>query len=169
MASVSSKDRLRRGGNEMRWTRWAQRWVVALLALPIAALALACGNAETPPTATASKDPAPATAPAPPQAEEKPPAPPAPKSETASPAQLIAKGRQVYRSNCTACHNPNPAEDGAIGPATADASLALLEAKVIHNTYPPGYTPKRDTHAMIALPYLQKDIPALHAYLASVH
>ena len=152
----------------MSRTRWARKKRAALLALSFATWALACGNGEAPQPSPASQDPAPAAAPAPPQAQEKPTAPPAPENETANPAQLIAKGRQVYKSNCTACHNPNPAQDGAIGPAIADSSLALLEDKVIHNTYPPGYTPKRDTRAMIALPYLQKDIPALHAYLDSV-
>lgn len=132
----------------------------------IAALALACGNADAP--SAPSPDPAPARAASPAEAGRKESAQPAADDTEASQADLVAKGRQVYNSNCIACHNPNPADNGALGPAIADSSLALLEAKVIHNTYPPGYTPKRDTHAMIALPHLQKDIGALHAYLASV-
>jgi len=85
----------------------------------------------------------------------------------ASEQDLVKRGRAVYLSNCIACHNPDPSQDGAIGPANAGSSEALLEAKVIHNTYPPGYTPKRDSNAMIPLPHLEKDIPALHAYLSS--
>ena len=50
----------------------------------------------------------------------------------------------------------------------AGAAQELLEAKVIHGTYPPGYTPKRDSRAMAPLPHLQTDIPALAAYLQSV-
>jgi mono/diheme cytochrome c family protein len=78
---------------------------------------------------------------------------------------LASRGRSVYNANCVACHNPNPAESGAIAPAIQGSSETLLEAKVLHNTYPPGYTPKRDTNAMIALPHLAKQIPALAAYL----
>ena len=55
--------------------------------------------------------------------------------------------------------------DGAVGPALAGSSLALLEAKVIHNEYPPGYQPKRETGNMIPLPHLEPELRALHAYL----
>lgn len=95
------------------------------------------------------------------------PAAPKDPKPAASQQDLVRRGRAVYLSNCIACHNPDPSQDGAIGPANAGASMALLEAKVIHNTYPPGYTPKRDSNAMIPLPHLEKDIPALHAYLSS--
>ena len=93
---------------------------------------------------------------------------PSPGKATDSPPtqqELIARGRSLYNSNCIACHSPNPAQNGAIGPAIAGSSMALLEAKVIHNTYPPGYTPKRDSQAMIPLPHLASGIPALHAFL----
>lgn len=39
---------------------------------------------------------------------------------------------------------------------------------MLRNEYPPGYTPKRESRAMLAMPHLAGDIPALHAYLASV-
>ena len=122
--------------------------------------ALACQDApeHSAPSATVAKSPAvPAAA-----------AEPAPSKDPASPPsqdELVARGKSVYNSNCIACHNPDPAQDGAIGPANAGSSMALLEAKVIHNTYPPGYTPKRNTRAMIALPHLAGEIPALHAFL----
>jgi len=80
---------------------------------------------------------------------------------------LAKRGEQVFLSNCTACHAHDPGTDGPIGPAVAGASLALLEAKVLRNEYPPGYAPKRDTQAMIPLAHLEKDLPALAAYLAN--
>ena len=81
-------------------------------------------------------------------------------------SQAAAEGRQVYAANCTACHNQDPRQAGALGPAVAGSSEALLEAKVLRGEYPPGYTPKRESHAMIPLPHLAKQIPALAAYLA---
>jgi mono/diheme cytochrome c family protein len=77
-------------------------------------------------------------------------------------------GRKIYQNVCIACHNNDPNLDGSIGPANSGASLALLEAKVIHGQYPPGYKPKRETHAMPTFPYLKKDLPDLVAYLAEV-
>jgi len=78
------------------------------------------------------------------------------------------RGRKIYQNVCIACHNNDPNRDGTIGPANAGSSLALLEAKVIHGTYPPGYTPKRETHAMPVFAYLEKDLPDLAAYLDEV-
>jgi mono/diheme cytochrome c family protein len=83
-------------------------------------------------------------------------------------AALVKRGRVVYETVCTACHaRGNPAEAGPVGPALAGSSLALLEAKVLRNEYPPGHLPQRDTKAMIRFPHLEPDLPALHAYLAS--
>jgi len=77
----------------------------------------------------------------------------------------VAQGRQVYRANCTACHAADPGRPGALGPAVAGASRALLEAKVLRGTYPEGYLPKRGTRAMMPLPFLEARIPELAAYL----
>jgi len=82
-----------------------------------------------------------------------------PLSETAQ------RGRSVYMSVCIACHNANPALDGALGPAIAGSSRALLEARVVHAAYPPGYVPKRDSKAMPAFPQLAGQIDDLHAWL----
>ncbi len=81
-------------------------------------------------------------------------------------AQLSRRGEQVYMSNCTACHAQSPGQTGPVGPAVAGSSLALLEAKLLRNTYPPGYTPKRDSQAMVPLVHLAPELPALAAYLA---
>lgn len=78
------------------------------------------------------------------------------------------RGKQVYQTACIACHASNPNLAGTLGPAVAGASKELLEAKVIRGEYPPGYTPKRETRAMMPLPHLANDIPALFAYLEAV-
>jgi mono/diheme cytochrome c family protein len=83
-------------------------------------------------------------------------------------SQSADRGRKIYQNVCIACHNNDPNLAGTIGPANAGASLALLEAKVIHGKYPPSYEPKRDTQAMPTFPYLEKDLPDLVAYLAEV-
>jgi hypothetical protein len=50
----------------------------------------------------------------------------------------------------------------------AGSSPELLEARVLHAEYPPGYTPKRTSEQMVAFPHLAGDLDALHAYLAEV-
>ena len=83
-------------------------------------------------------------------------------------AALVKRGKVVFETNCTACHAQDPRRDGPVGPANACASAELLAAKVLRNEYPPGYTPKRDTRAMAPLPHLEKELPALAAYLESL-
>ena len=99
------------------------------------------------------------------------PAAPAPTqvvaADTRSPEELVKAGRSVYTANCIACHNMNPAEDGALGPAVAGSSLLLLEARIIRGEYPEGYTPARPSMIMIPLPHLEPKLPELAAYLAS--
>ena len=68
--------------------------------------------------------------------------------------------------NCIARHHRDPTQDGGLGPAVAGSSYELLEARVLHATYPPGYTPKRDTRLMVPQTHLEPEIPALTAYLA---
>ena len=75
------------------------------------------------------------------------------------------KGRQIWLGQCVACHNPDPGKDGPIGPAVKGASKDLLEARVVHATYPPGYKPKRETKVMPPRPDLVASIPDLAAYL----
>jgi len=76
------------------------------------------------------------------------------------------RGRRVYMTVCISCHNPDPSKDGPIGPAIKGSSRELIEDRVLYQTYPPGYTPKRKTALMPKQPQLAKDIPDLAAYLA---
>jgi len=73
----------------------------------------------------------------------------------------------AYITNCVVCHNPNPNLPGSQGPPIAGSSQALLEARVLHLTYPPGYTPQRKTHAMRTFPQLKNHIDDLQAFLAA--
>lgn len=75
------------------------------------------------------------------------------------------RGRQVYQSQCIACHNPDPSREGAVGPPVKGSSEELVRRKVLTGDYPPGYTPKRPTKVMQPLPPLAQDIPALAEYL----
>ncbi len=105
-----------------------------------------------------------------PAAESKTPEPaPAPtptETAPAEPVDLAARGKRVYMANCIACHSQDPAIDGALGPAVAGSSRELVEARVLRAEYPEGYTPKRPSKVMIALPHLEGEIDALTAFLA---
>jgi len=83
------------------------------------------------------------------------------------PPDPVEKGRMVYITNCVVCHNPNPNLPGSQGPAIAGSSQVLLEARLLHLTYPPGYTPKWKTHAMRAFPQLKNQIGDLYAFLVA--
>lgn len=83
-----------------------------------------------------------------------------------TPAQA---GRIIYMTTCAQCHNLDPKQAGTQGPAIAGSSHELVEDRVLHLTYPAGYTPKRSTHAMRAFPQLTpKQIDDLTAFLDSV-
>ncbi len=128
---------------------------------------IACS--ESPAPSPAPSDPTPG-APADPQTPEQPDSESSAQNPTEDPAAdpeaLANRGRAVYTANCIACHNPDASLDGGIGPAVAGSSLELLEARIMRNEYPEDYRPKRDTRAMIPLPYLEKDLKALATYLA---
>jgi mono/diheme cytochrome c family protein len=79
----------------------------------------------------------------------------------------VTRGRSVYKSVCVACHAADPSQPGSLGPAIADSSRELLEARVIHGTYPKGYTPKRPGNEMPEFPTLAGSIDDLAAYLAN--
>jgi mono/diheme cytochrome c family protein len=84
-----------------------------------------------------------------------------------APITAVERGRRVYMANCIVCHNPDPSKPGASGPVVAGASRELLEARVVHATYPAGYTPKRSTKAMVPLAYLAPRLDDLAAFLAT--
>ncbi len=75
------------------------------------------------------------------------------------------RGRQVYLAQCTACHAPDPTQAGPLGPPIKGTTRELLEAKVVHGAYPPGYTPKRTSKLMPPLPAVAPDVAALAEYL----
>ena len=95
------------------------------------------------------------------------PAPVAKAETPPNPALLAKRGSAIYVANCQACHHPDPALDGGIGPAIAGSSAALIESRVLRAQYPEGYIPKRDTTLMIALPHLAPDLDALMAFLGT--
>ncbi len=131
-----------------------------------AALALtACGQDDKPAPAP-SAPPAPGLpAPAAPGAGVPQQTPAAPAAGPAPSAGDPARGRQVWMANCVACHNPDPARDGTLGPAVKGASPALLEARLLRAEYPPGYKAKRETKVMPPRPDLAPAISDLAAYL----
>ena len=86
-------------------------------------------------------------------------------STTAWAAGDAAKGQQAYMANCIACHNPDPAKDGAVGPAVKGATLDLVKLRVLEAKYPAGYKPKRDTNLMPPLPHLAGSVEDLAAFL----
>ncbi len=75
------------------------------------------------------------------------------------------RGERIYENVCTVCHAADPSRDGAVGPAIAGASRELLEAKLLHGSYPAGYTPKRESALMPKLPHLKDYTADLAAYL----
>jgi mono/diheme cytochrome c family protein len=79
----------------------------------------------------------------------------------------VERGRAIYLSVCTACHNADPNLDGSLGPANAGASRELLEAKLLRGSYPPGYVPKRDSQIMPRLEHLAGSLDDLAAFLAA--
>ncbi len=78
----------------------------------------------------------------------------------------VDRGEVVYRTNCISCHNRDPNVAGPLGPAIAGSPRSLIEARVLHGTYPPGYAPQRKSHTMRALPWLDGHVDDLTAYLA---
>lgn len=77
----------------------------------------------------------------------------------------VERGEVVYRTNCISCHNRDPNLAGPLGPAIAGSTRSLIEARVLHGTYPPGYVAQRKSHTMRALPWLDGHVDDLTAYL----
>jgi len=128
-----------------------------------AALAAGCGQDDGPaPKASTPARPAPA-------ASAPPASAPAVTSSPAPPARGaggdVTKGRQIWLSQCVACHNSDPSKDGPVGPAVKGSSAPLLEARLQRASYPEGYKPKRDSKVMPARPDLVASVPDLAAFL----
>jgi mono/diheme cytochrome c family protein len=85
--------------------------------------------------------------------------------ESGDPA--VARGAKIYRNICVVCHNPNPNQDGPLGPAIAGANRELLEARLLRGEYPDGYTPKRNTQQMPRFEFLEPNLDDIAAFLAS--
>lgn len=75
------------------------------------------------------------------------------------------RGKHVYLAQCTSCHNSDPSKAGPVGPAVKGSSAELLEAKLVRGSYPPGYTPKRDTVIMPPQPQFAPNVSDLAAFL----
>ena len=86
--------------------------------------------------------------------------------------KLLERGRRIYISNCISCHNKDPNIKGAIGPEVIDAPLEVMTSKIMTGGYPnplpKGFVPKRKTKAMRKIPKLEKDIPAIYAWIQSM-
>lgn len=84
----------------------------------------------------------------------------------------LDKGRRAYFSSCTQCHNKDPNLKGSMGPELVDVPLEVMMHKVKTGRYPEvlpkGYTPKRKTKLMRPLPKLEKDVPAIYAWIQSL-
>lgn len=84
----------------------------------------------------------------------------------------LEKGKRLYLSNCIQCHNKDPNMKGSLGPEMIDAPLSIMTAKVMTGVYPAvlpaGFVPKRKTKAMRKITKLEKDIPAIFAWVQSV-
>ena len=84
----------------------------------------------------------------------------------------LEKGRILYVANCLRCHNKDPNERGSIGPEIADAPYEVMYSKIMTGKYPDplpeGYVPKRTSRAMMPIPRLKEDIPAIWHYVQSL-
>ena len=84
----------------------------------------------------------------------------------------IEKGKRIWLTTCTQCHNRDPNIKGSIGPETVDAPIEVMTSKVMTGKYPEplpaGFVPKRKTKAMRPLPQFKNDIASIHAYVQSV-
>ncbi|MBW2398951.1 MAG: cytochrome c [Deltaproteobacteria bacterium] len=81
------------------------------------------------------------------------------------PDTAVTRGERTYKNVCLACHAADPSLDGSLGPAIAGSSRELIEARVLHASYPEGYAPKRNSQAMPKFPHLEEAVGDLTAYL----
>jgi mono/diheme cytochrome c family protein len=84
---------------------------------------------------------------------------------TLSNEEKVQKGKIIYFSTCTACHNSNPAMPGSVGPEIKGSKFPLLKARILNSSYPEGYKPKRTTHIMPKFPLTEEQITYVEAFL----
>jgi mono/diheme cytochrome c family protein len=84
---------------------------------------------------------------------------------SSKPETPLERGRRLYMTNCIVCHSPDPNLAGSKGPPIAGSSRELVEDRVLYLKYPPGYKPKRTTHAMRAFPQLKDHIGDITLFL----
>jgi len=80
-------------------------------------------------------------------------------------AILVNEGKSIYLTRCIACHNTNPKVAGSLGPDIYGSTKELITARVLTATYPTGYTPKRNTKMMVAMPDLKDKLEAIYTFL----
>jgi len=80
---------------------------------------------------------------------------------------VVARGEKIYRNVCVVCHDADPNQSGPLGPAIADTTRELLEAKLLRGEYPAGYAPKRNSQQMPRFEFLEPDLDDIAAFLAS--
>lgn len=92
------------------------------------------------------------------------------KGKTEEQIKLIQRGRAVYLSQCSACHNADPRKVGVLAPEIHDSTMDLLTARVLRGEYPVGYQSKmlkrgQTPTVMPAMPFVEPDLPAIFAFL----
>ncbi|PKA05738.1 c-type cytochrome [Leptospira ellisii] len=86
--------------------------------------------------------------------------------ESLTPEQkLVSQGKGLYVTNCSACHNQNPAIDGAEDTYDEKLIFHFDKASSRIGTYPPGYVPKRQSQIMTRLPLNDDQIKSIEAFL----
>lgn len=81
--------------------------------------------------------------------------------------EAVNRGRVVWVTRCTSCHASDPRRAGPLGPPVAGSPRALVEARVVRAEYPQGYTPKRSTTLMVAMPDLAGSVDDLTTFLGA--
>jgi mono/diheme cytochrome c family protein len=79
--------------------------------------------------------------------------------------ELLKRGKLIYLTRCTVCHNNDPKIPGSVGPEIYGSSKDLIEHRVLTAKYPDNYKPKRNSKLMPPMPDLKNDIEALHYFL----
>ena len=86
--------------------------------------------------------------------------------DSGQPESPFERGEKIYENVCIACHHADPSQVGLLGPPIAGSSRELIEHRVLHGTYPPGYQPQRASKQMPLFPHLADYVDDLEVYLA---